>query len=113
MSDLISKTELLSWIDNWFEQHRYYHPHSKSDLIPRSELKDILDRIPAVDAVPVVRCDDCKYWDQLEPDHPYGYCMAAKHGCFTQNWDIGIYRKQRYDFFCADGEREEAPDASS
>ena len=66
--------------------------------------------IPAVDAVPVVRCGECKYWDQMEPDHPYGYCMAAKHGCVTSNWDISIYRKQRYDFFCADGERKEAID---
>ena len=55
----------------------------------------------------LVRCKDCKYWDQLEPDHPYGYCMAAKHGYVTSNWDISIYRKQRYDFFCANGERKE------
>ena len=62
---------------------------------------------------PLVRCGDCKYWDQLEPDHPYGYCMAAKHECITSNWDISIYRKQRYDFFCADGERKEDTDADN
>lgn len=48
MSDLVSKTELLSWIDNWFEQHRYYHPKSRSENIPYSELKDILNQMPTV-----------------------------------------------------------------
>ena len=48
MSDLITKAELVSWMDNWFEQHRYYHPHSKSDMIPYYEIKDILDRMPTV-----------------------------------------------------------------
>lgn len=48
MSDLIKKTELVSWIDAWFAENRYYHPHSRSEKIPYSELKDILSRMPTV-----------------------------------------------------------------
>ena len=55
----------------------------------------------------LVRCKDCKYWDRLEPGHPYGYCYAAKHGYMSSNWDISIYRRQKEDFYCADGERKE------
>ena len=61
--------------------------------------------IQAVDAVPVVRCKDCRWWDKSE-DSPFGYCMAMKHGYMSANWEIGIYRKYKGDFYCADGERD-------
>lgn len=43
-------------------------------------------------------------------DYPYGYkgyCHAAKHGYYSRNWEIGIYRLYGPDFFCADGELRE------
>ncbi len=61
---------------------------------------------PTVDAVKVVRCRDCKWWDEDDNDF-YGYCMAMKHGYMSANWEIGIYRKYKGDFYCADGERRE------
>ena len=36
---------------------------------PREELNDIIDRIneqPTIDAVPVVRCVDCKYFEEYQ-----------------------------------------------
>lgn len=68
----IDKKELKEWVENWFYQNKYYHPYSKSNNIPCSELYDILERMPTVDAVPVVhgewirqgadcwRCSVCK-----------------------------------------------------
>ena len=56
------------------------------------------------DAVPVVRCKDCRWWDNSD-DSPFGYCMAMKHGYMSANWEIGIYRKYKGDFYCADGEK--------
>lgn len=61
---------------------------------------------PTADAISVVRCKDCRWWDKSE-DSPFGYCMAMKHGYMSANWEIGIYRKYKGDFYCADGERKE------
>lgn len=60
---------------------------------------------PTIDALEVVRCKDCRWWDKSE-DSPFGYCMAMKHGYMSANWEIGIYRKYKGDFYCADGERD-------
>lgn len=68
------------------------------------EICEMLNDAPTVDAVEVVRCKDCKWWDEDEND-PYGYCMAMKHGYISARWEIGIYRKYKGDFYCADGER--------
>lgn len=65
-----------------------------------------IDNAPTVDAVEVVRCKDCKWWDEDDNDL-YGYCMAMKHGYMSSNWEIGIYRKYKGNFYCADGERRE------
>lgn len=54
---------------------------------------------PTIDAVPVVRCKDCKHWDT--------------------DWDIPVTEKEKYhycpmtdlntsaDWYCADGDRKE------
>lgn len=70
---LIDETELKEWVENWFYQHKYYHPYSKSNSIPCSELYDILERLPTIDAVEVVHGEwihgreigkewNCGYW---------------------------------------------------
>lgn len=58
------------------------------------ELANCVKYAPTVDAVPVVRCKECKY--------------RAKNGrCYTEN---GIIRGAFVgkDWFCADGERRES-----
>lgn len=45
---LIDVDELKSWVENYFEMNRYYHPYSKSTNIPAEELYDILAQVPAV-----------------------------------------------------------------
>ena len=72
-------------------------------ILPITKLDIALER-SAVDAVPVVRCKDCRWWDKSE-DSPFGYCMAMKHGYMSTNWEIGIYRRYKGDFYCADAER--------
>ena len=81
----------------------YYHHKTE---IQHKALKEAFSRVPTVDAVEVVRCRDCKWWDK-DDNHVYGYCMAMKHGYMSANWEIAIYRKYKGDFWCADGEREE------
>ena len=55
------------------------------------ELIEGIDRIPAADVVPVVRCKDCKHFLMDE-------CLHRIHGNV-------VYRDREY--YCADGERRE------
>ena len=55
---------------------------------------DSLEQLPAVDAVPVVRCKDCKHWHE-DIDATTKWLMC--HEIVTdRNW------------FCADGERRDS-----
>ena len=55
-----------------------------------------LDRMPTIDAMPMVRCKDCKWGEIDDPeDFPDQYYCHA--GC---GWNKG-------DFFCAYGEKED------
>lgn len=64
-----------------------------SELVEQKKVFDtIVDVQPTVDAEPVVRCQDCKYWeyDVIFSD---GWCRGKHQG--NPSW------------FCADGERRE------
>lgn len=56
-------------------------------------IADGIEAIPAVDAVPVVRCKDCKRWQRhSEVNRDYGDCRRYSS-------------TMRYDDFCSQGER--------
>ena len=102
MSDLIDRQAAIDAIAEMY---------CKSDedgyiWIIRGDAWKRIDALPSVDAVEVVRCKDCRWWDKREESN-YGYCHAAKHGYYSRNWEISIYRTYSEDFFCAEGEREE------
>ena len=66
------------------------------------EVIETLEEAPTIDAVPVVFCDKCKYWDRdWEPNHSDG----NQHFCPM----IGLVTDA--DFFCKDGERKGGDDA--
>ena len=54
------------------------------------DCNDIM-RMQTVDAVQVVRCNDCKWWEQSDE---YGWCQI-----------LTLDGETRPDWFCADGER--------
>ena len=58
--------------------------------------KAFLDKFPTIDAVPVVRCRECKHHEDEEIGMVY--CPNAFGGWVGENW------------FCADGERKEGAD---
>ena len=64
MDDLISRKDAIQWVQNILATHLYYHPHSKSINVPIDEVIDSLERVPSIDAVPVIRCKDCKHYDK-------------------------------------------------
>ena len=53
-----------------------------------------IDQAPTIDAVPVVRCRECKKGEIDDPDFPDQYYCRA--GC---GWNNGV-------FYCAYGERK-------
>lgn len=87
----ITKDEVMHWMKNHFDLSHYYHPYSKLEnySIPYTEIESMVKRMPTVDAVPVIRCKDCKHW-QCDDDETYcdelgifntdmnSYCSYAK-----------------------------------
>ena len=57
-----------------------------------------IEQAPTVDAIPVVRCRECKQGEVDDPDFPDQYYCHA--GC---GWNKG-------NFYCAYGERKEGAD---
>ena len=89
-----------------------------SDLIIRDEIlaKECCGRIsandvrqaPAVDAVEVVRCKDCKYWgdeDGIAEKYGIRFARCNVHNHFIHGEHIGWCPKE--DNFCSFGERRE------
>lgn len=55
----------------------------------------------SIDAVPVVRCKDCKYYKISELHPPYKFCFRLRHP--TENRSVGYNFAD--DDFCSHGER--------
>jgi len=93
---------------------------SQMDLIRRSDVKALfhqgdektfpfsspglvterdVDSIPAVDAVEVVRCRECKRWTPINNEESYGWCSL----------DCKATKKRMH--FCGYGQRREDGDA--
>jgi len=55
----------------------YYHQRTE---IQHKALKEAFERVPTVDAVPVVRCKNCKFWrnDDCQNDN-HGYCPISEN----------------------------------
>lgn len=73
------------------------------DLARADVLRDAIEKIkaaPTVDAVPVCRCRECKYWDRSDPFFFYGVvrCECKRHE--NEYWTA--------DGFCSDAERNDS-----
>lgn len=70
----------------------------------------LIHAAPTVDAVPVVRCKDCKHWNRLprlwwdEPGRTDGYCDK-----FLKRYNAEEVLTDE-DFFCSYGERKNDDD---
>ena len=61
-----------------------------------NEVYRALNDLPTVDAVPVVRCKDCKFWNKGKLLYGSDLCNCKAHGGYFLPDD-----------FCSDGERRE------
>ena len=57
----------------------------------------LIERQPTIDAVPVVRCKDCKWWKELEDVEGIKFC--------TYTIDAS-YARHSFDY-CSNGERKD------
>lgn len=67
----------------------------------------VIKGLPSVDAVPVVRCAECKYcfdWGS-DPMEPYD----GESEWYCERWDkeTSAYGTDPYRFYCEDGERRD------
>lgn len=89
MDDLISRQAAIDAI----RKDMYADTDYLSSLICDG-ISDVLNGLPAADAVPVVRCKDCRYWDTF----PSSSLAPEFHKCKG----LGVHTVA--DFFCSKGE---------
>ena len=82
MSAQVQGTDDLKWLVN-------FAAHSK--------IRRLIADTPTVDAVPVVRCKDCKHYDM-------GVCLKIYS---DGNVHSAAWQKRKPDDFCSYGERKE------
>lgn len=74
--------------------------YSEKDSLGHTPVQ-LCDAMPTVDAVEVVRCDECRWYDKSTASGTY---EPIAHKCILhQRFTIGIQ-------FCSDGERQEEDD---
>lgn len=99
MDDLISRAaaiEMIKTLSKW----RIILPENPRITQTGFMADDVrfgLDKVPAVDAVPVVRCEHCRYGEDYPPRPEMIHCT---HACCP---DLLVRR----DWYCADGERRD------
>ena len=90
-----------------------FHPLPYTHIVPNGEnaesyergWNDAIDAIisdaPTVDAVPVVRCKDCKHY----PEEDHGYIRFPDDICPCKCDDDYYNRVPKPEWFCANGEK--------
>jgi hypothetical protein len=99
-NDLISRKALLENYDlknaTKYGNKTKEQCHKSYSTLMLYEIAEMIKDAPAVDAVEVVRCKDCKFLKPLETMPGYRYCMALK--------DVINFGD---DFYCARGAKME------
>ena len=88
MDHLISRQALKERVEEVFPDGRWLMDE------PCEMFLSVIDEQPTIDAVVVVRCKDCKWWDTDGYRNGYGECP-------------NVFCETTADWFCADGERSE------
>lgn len=81
-----------SVLTDFWEHYTQCHDTDQTSLMDM--VMDNLDEQPTIDAIPVVRCRECKEGEIDDPDFPYQYYCHAGFG-----WNKG-------NFYCYYGERK-------
>lgn len=79
MDDLISREDVIALLNKWADGYSYIET-------PTADAVKKIEGLPSIDAVPVVRCEDCKCkdkyenfcWRFLREIDPSDYCSYAE-----------------------------------
>ena len=67
-------------------------------------ISDWLNKLPTADVVEVVRCQNCKHWNEIEMECKNDYVVTDNEG--GASFSLNFY----LDDFCSYGERRESND---
>ena len=90
MDDVISRAAAIEAATDW-----YVKPDGEIFSAIKVASRSKIEQLPAVDAVPVVRCRDCRYWRQE--------VTPTEHWICTQHSSDGRRMHTTPDFYCKDG----------
>ena len=93
MSDMINRDEVLAIIA---DLKKDYPTHSVPDAEAKVALRKVADKIRTIDAVCVVRCKECKWFDAGENESD-SWHLCTRH--------FGKYINFAEDNYCSYGER--------
>lgn len=94
MSDMISRSELL----------KQFPPNMENPLWHFTGIRAAIEAAPAIDAVPVVRCKDCKHMKERHYEG-LGEPPYIKRTCGSKYGLSKPYTVEEWDF-CSRGERK-------
>ena len=108
MDDLISRKALIKELERLRESNPHSDARSRSQH--NSEITSCIHRVniqPTVEAVPVIRCKNCKHWHEET-----AWCNKHSHfidceGGFCHPWESGTWKMFDENDYCSDGERRE------
>ncbi len=82
MSDAISRSAVLAIIDE--KSYDTEYPSERDELVGK------IERLPAIDAVPVVRCKDCIHAVDITNLTIANRCGLEQKNCMRQRGDDGF-----------------------
>lgn len=103
MDDLISRAAAIKKFAEKREVWYGNGPLPSNESLMWQAAMSITEELPAVDAMPVVRCRDCKYYDRR-------WFTCENDVLLIKIDDCGCHPPFRVDddWFCADGERRDS-----
>lgn len=110
---LIDADELMKYIADWQYQESPSHVHLKDreDAVKAFAIYDVLEEcyntvkdMPTIDAVPVIRCKDCKHFELNHFENVNGIPLIVAHE-ICMRWADGVQSSQ--EGYCFLGEKKE------
>lgn len=85
---------------NWYDDLFLKGVNHSGVWVRYRDVEKLIRNAPIVDAEPVVRCKDCKWWVR-EGNDSFGYAMFCDHDC-----SLGGQGIKKPEDYCSYGERK-------